>query len=299
LAHQWFGDLVTCSEWPHAWLNEGFATYFEVLFQHHDKGPEEADYELLQNARAYFDEDSRRYRRPIVCRTFVDPEKVVELFDHHFGFENFWQEKLGASSHIENVGSCATLVVEKIILAKSLDQIPGPILKLLATAIISNTLNLSAQITNSRDQNALHAVVKIINLEANWPEKYYRELTIEPLKNPLKTLENDTKLQTIGDKVFAMTQMELWDGKPFLEKNLELIKALLSSQKADSWFFTSPSIGEGKNYLYTLSKETQQLLTKTISADFNQETNIGITKKLWLRKEIVRELKKLSGEIKN
>lgn len=73
LAHQWFGDLVTCSEWPHAWLNEGFATYFEVLFQHHDKGPEEADYELLQNARAYFDEDSRRYRRPIVCRTFVDP----------------------------------------------------------------------------------------------------------------------------------------------------------------------------------------------------------------------------------
>ncbi|MDE2511276.1 MAG: M1 family metallopeptidase, partial [Elusimicrobia bacterium] len=32
LAHQWFGDLVTCLEWPHAWLNEGFATYFEVLF---------------------------------------------------------------------------------------------------------------------------------------------------------------------------------------------------------------------------------------------------------------------------
>ena len=29
LAHQWFGDLLTCRDWSHAWLNEGFATFFE------------------------------------------------------------------------------------------------------------------------------------------------------------------------------------------------------------------------------------------------------------------------------
>lgn len=27
LAHQWFGDTVTCADWSHAWLNEGFATF--------------------------------------------------------------------------------------------------------------------------------------------------------------------------------------------------------------------------------------------------------------------------------
>jgi aminopeptidase N len=32
-AHQWFGDMVTTSDWHHIWLNEGFAKYFEdVVF---------------------------------------------------------------------------------------------------------------------------------------------------------------------------------------------------------------------------------------------------------------------------
>lgn len=87
LAHQWFGDLVTCREWSHAWLNEGFATYFEVLFQAHDKGQDEADYEMHVNARAYMDEDARRYRRPIVCTSYKEP---WTLFDRHLYEKGAW-----------------------------------------------------------------------------------------------------------------------------------------------------------------------------------------------------------------
>jgi predicted aminopeptidase len=38
LAHQWFGDLVTCRDWSHAWLNEGFATFMEHVDREHHLG---------------------------------------------------------------------------------------------------------------------------------------------------------------------------------------------------------------------------------------------------------------------
>ncbi|MCB0546892.1 MAG: T9SS type A sorting domain-containing protein [Phaeodactylibacter sp.] len=39
LAHQWFGDKVTCGSWGDIWLNEGFATYLEGMTYEHNLGP--------------------------------------------------------------------------------------------------------------------------------------------------------------------------------------------------------------------------------------------------------------------
>jgi aminopeptidase N len=80
LAHMWWGDLVTCRDWSHGWLNEGFATYFEMLWDEQDRGIDEYRQGAIQNADLYFTEVGDRYRRPIVTNVWNAP---IDLFDRH------------------------------------------------------------------------------------------------------------------------------------------------------------------------------------------------------------------------
>jgi len=80
LAHHWFGDYVTCRDWHHGWLNEGFATYFEHLDREHRLGIAEYEYGLLRDQESYFSETRERYLRPLVCRQYDAP---IDLFDRH------------------------------------------------------------------------------------------------------------------------------------------------------------------------------------------------------------------------
>ncbi|MEA5508303.1 M1 family metallopeptidase [Crocosphaera sp. UHCC 0190] len=80
LAHQWFGDLVVIKHWSHAWIKEGMASYSEVLWTENEYGKDDAAYYLLKEARSYLDEDSSRYRRPIVTNIY---REAIELYDRH------------------------------------------------------------------------------------------------------------------------------------------------------------------------------------------------------------------------
>ncbi|HKI47295.1 MAG TPA: M1 family metallopeptidase [Balneolales bacterium] len=75
-AHQWFGDLLTCRSWADAWLNEGFATYFEAMYQEHAFGEDEFSYEMYLNHRRTIVADNRE-RIPTVRDRYHDP---IDMF---------------------------------------------------------------------------------------------------------------------------------------------------------------------------------------------------------------------------
>lgn len=66
LAHQWWGDVVTCRDWRHLWLNESFASYFDPLWHEHAFGRDEFDYMMFNAQRSGINSDKHVGRKPIV-----------------------------------------------------------------------------------------------------------------------------------------------------------------------------------------------------------------------------------------
>ncbi|MEO7103000.1 MAG: M1 family aminopeptidase [Gemmatimonadaceae bacterium] len=76
IAHQWFGDSVTESDWDDAWLSEGFATYFTLLFTEHYSG-RDAFVTGLARARTTALAAELKYNEPVVHRNISDLRGVI------------------------------------------------------------------------------------------------------------------------------------------------------------------------------------------------------------------------------
>jgi aminopeptidase N len=81
LAHQWFGDLVTCNDWGDIWLNEGFATLFEMVWSESHYPKDQADYERWLAVQEWLSQPNL-YSKPIVRHDFDDSS---EFDDNAYG----------------------------------------------------------------------------------------------------------------------------------------------------------------------------------------------------------------------
>ncbi len=80
MAHQWFGDYVTCKDWSHLWLNEGFATFYAHLYEGHKFGRDEMLYGLYMDARdEIFLPENLKNHQPIVDRIYDSPSEQFDF----------------------------------------------------------------------------------------------------------------------------------------------------------------------------------------------------------------------------
>jgi len=103
IAHQWFGNAVTESDWNDVWLSEGFATYFTLLFIEHAYGRDEFVAGLRSSADRVFSQyaDDPEYRivhaeltdmsRVTSGATYQKGSWILHMLRGSMGDEAFWR----------------------------------------------------------------------------------------------------------------------------------------------------------------------------------------------------------------
>lgn len=224
---------------------------------------------------------------------FVKTEKTVEIYDHHSGFEKYWKEQIGDKAKIELIGSCATLIWEEYKKHGFAEKVSQTSAKLLYAAIVSNTLNFKAKITSPRDVEAFKEISAVVDLPKTWIEKYFVDQEDAVYKNPREAIINDIKIIEFPNLKMKITigQMELWDARKFVADYKPLIKEVLNEFDHNQWFFNSPCISKGRNYIYSENEEVKKMLENLLDIKF--KNGVAETKDLMLRKEIVKELQNI------
>lgn len=151
----------------------------------------------------------------------VERGRVIELVDHHAGFEDCWGDV--ELVQIEKIGAVATMVFERYRGAGMLSELRPELAKLLMAAILDNTLNFKAKITTERDREAYGELMRIAGENEGFAERYFLECQTEVERDLATAIKNDVKLERMN---FALPdvigQLLCWDGEKFLERAGEI-----------------------------------------------------------------------------
>jgi len=224
---------------------------------------------------------------------FVTEDKIIEIYDHHTGYEEYWKSKLKDNAHVERIGACATLIWEEYKKRGFADKISQVSARLLFAAIVSNTLNFKSKITNPRDATAFKEISPIADLPKDWIEKYFIDQEEFIYRNAREAITNDIKIidfPNLGKKV-TIGQIELWDSKKFVNDYKHLIKEILVTLEPNEWFFNAPCISKGISYLYSECEPIRKILTEKFNVKFSD--GVGEINRLVERKEFVKEMQNL------
>lgn len=214
---------------------------------------------------------------------FVKENSIIEIIDHHPGFKDYWNNKLGNKSIIEEIGAVATIIVEKYEQSSFFDKINNGVARLLMAAILDNTLNFTASITTDRDITAYKKLESIVN-DHNYAKTYFNEVQ-EYIENNLETsIKNDIKTQYVNDHLpDVFGQLTVWDAKR-LDNNY--ISDIMNNY-GNKWMVNIISLCDNTSYIIYSSEEVKYKLIQLLNCYEND--GLLIMKTAMLRKEIMKK----------
>lgn len=210
---------------------------------------------------------------------------ICAIYDHHHGFEEYWQERLGDNAHIEFIGAAATLVYREWENAGLTPRMSSATARLLIAAILDNTLNLSSKNTTVEDRTVFRTLCEKERIGGKWCSAYFGEVQENIEADLMNALLGDMK--QIEQNCFLPShigQLAVWDPTSILRR-LPEIRACFHT-RFDEWMLNIIDIQHRFCWFICDDMDYQ----KSLSAIFHVEFEAGIAKtdRPYLRKEILK-----------
>lgn len=223
---------------------------------------------------------------PEFLKKSVPLDKVVEIYDHHAGFEEYWTSRIGEGTHIEFIGAAATLIYREWKKAHLQEQMKSSTAKLLIAAILDNTLNLTSANTTPEDIGAFEELCKKENIDKSWCASYFSEVQKSVEADIKNAIFKDIKTVCNNDVLPPrVAQICVWDADSVLSKLSEIRE--LFTDAPDSWMINIIDIKNCCSYFVCDDIYRQREIEKLFKIRF--ESGIAKTKVPYLRKEIIKK----------
>ena len=215
----------------------------------------------------------------------VRSDKIIEIIDHHTGFEQHWAKYPNIKTQIEFIGSVCTLVCEKIIQSRHVEILDTDLCKLLVAGILDNTLNLKASITTDRDRSAYNELLRMGKVPEDFYKEYFSACESEIMRDFEKAIKDDLKIEKAGMLPEAIGQMIVLNLDNFDHEKMNEIFA-----DYPEWMMNVILLEEGESYIYFggdgVKQKLEQLFDKKCEKD-----NLLVLDNFLLRKQIMKKVR--------
>ena len=220
---------------------------------------------------------------PDYLQKTIPLDSVTAVYDHHVGFERYWESRIGENAKIEFLGAAATLIYREWKRAGLQEKMSCTAAQLLIAAILDNTLNLTSANTTEEDIETFQTLCAYSGVDETWCAEYFREVQTEVEKDLCMALRNDTK-HVRDNPVLpqVVAQLCVWDAERILCRLPEIRRwfegcwmlNLIDLQQRCSWFVCDDLQYQSK-----------------IGGLFGVPFENGVAKMSapWLRKEIIKK----------
>ena len=223
---------------------------------------------------------------PEFLKNSVPLDRVIAVYDHHVGFEDYWTSRIGDGSHIEFIGAAATLIYREWERTGLTHEMKISTAKLLIAAILDNTLNLTSSNTTPEDIEVFRALCAYADVGEEFRASYFFEVQKSVETDLQNALFGDIK--TVRDNPVLpprVAQLCVWNAENVLARLSELRDWFVPF--GEPWMINLIDLSGNCCYFVCEDESYGEKIARVFDVCF--EAGVAKTEKPYLRKQIIKK----------